>query len=87
MVDKKRIRILKGDNTIYGSIVYWMSRDQRINDNWALLFAQELAREKKAPLASKGVPALIPESGLWIMGSASFPPLIRGNVFSSLHAR
>jgi deoxyribodipyrimidine photo-lyase len=27
-----------------------MSRDQRVNDNWALLFAQELALEKKLPL-------------------------------------
>jgi hypothetical protein len=51
MVDKRRIRILKGGNAIYGPIALWMSRDQRINDNWALLFAQEVAREKKAPLA------------------------------------
>jgi deoxyribodipyrimidine photo-lyase len=50
MVDKRRIRILNGGNAIYGSIALWMSRDQRINDNWALLFAQELARERKAPL-------------------------------------
>jgi deoxyribodipyrimidine photo-lyase len=28
-----------------------MSRDQRVNDNWALLFAQELALERKVPLA------------------------------------
>lgn len=24
------------------SIVYWMSRDQRVEDNWALLYAQSL---------------------------------------------
>ncbi len=51
MVDKRRIRILKGGNARHGPIVYWMSRDQRINDNWALLFAQQQAREKKAPLS------------------------------------
>lgn len=33
-----------------GPVVYWMSRDQRINDNWALLYAQERALEIKRPL-------------------------------------
>ena len=36
-----------------------MSRDQRVNDNWALLFAQELALEKKLPLTV--VFCLVPE--------------------------
>lgn len=31
-------------------MVYWMSRDQRAQDNWALLYAQKLALEKKQPL-------------------------------------
>jgi len=34
-----------------GAIIYWMSRDQRVDDNWALLFAQELALERKVSLA------------------------------------
>lgn len=34
-----------------GPIVYWMSRDQRVSDNWALLYAQQLAVERKVPLA------------------------------------
>lgn len=33
-----------------GPVVYWMSRDQRAHDNWAMIFAQELAVELKAPL-------------------------------------
>jgi len=33
-----------------GPIVYWMSRDQRTEDNWALLFAQDLALRKDLPL-------------------------------------
>lgn len=33
-----------------GPVVYWMSRDQRVNDNWALLFAQELALKLSQPL-------------------------------------
>lgn len=31
-------------------IVYWMSRDQRVQDNWALLAAQEQAILRKLPL-------------------------------------
>ena len=33
-----------------GGIFYWMSRDQRVQDNWALLHARQLAAEKKLPL-------------------------------------
>jgi len=33
-----------------GGIFYWMSRDQRVQDNWALLYARELAAEKGLPL-------------------------------------
>lgn len=50
MINEKRIRPLqKGDET-NGPIVYWMSRDQRANDNWALLHAQQKAIETKRPL-------------------------------------
>lgn len=34
-----------------GPIVYWMSRDQRVAANWALLHAADRARERGAPLA------------------------------------
>ena len=50
-MNQKRIRILKRNDNSYGPIVLWMSRDQRMNDNWALLFAQELAIKQKTPLA------------------------------------
>ncbi len=33
-----------------GPVVYWMSRDQRFADNWALIYAQELALKNKVPL-------------------------------------
>lgn len=33
------------------AVVYWMSRDQRVADNWALLHAQSLAVERQTPLA------------------------------------
>lgn len=46
-----RIRVLKSGKSSGGTVVYWMSRDQRVHDNWALIFAQKLAIEKKKPLA------------------------------------
>jgi deoxyribodipyrimidine photo-lyase len=50
MINEKRVRLLqKGDET-NGPVVYWMSRDQRVHDNWALLFAQKLSLETKRPL-------------------------------------
>jgi len=47
----KRVRTLKDRTKRAGQVVYWMSRDQRVEDNWALLYAQELAFQMKAPLA------------------------------------
>ena len=51
MVNRRRIRLLKDGSEQGGPVLYWMSRDQRIRDNWALLFAQELALERRKPLA------------------------------------
>jgi deoxyribodipyrimidine photo-lyase len=33
-----------------GNIIYWMRRDQRIDDNWALIYAQQMAMERKKGL-------------------------------------
>ena len=33
-----------------GPVVYWMSRDQRADDNWALLYARELANQTSVAL-------------------------------------
>lgn len=50
MINPNRIRLLQDGDTTNGPVIYWMSRDQRVHDNWALLFAQQLALEKKKPL-------------------------------------
>lgn len=50
MINEKRIRLLQKGNETNGPIVYWMSRDQRVHDNWALLYAQKLALENKKHL-------------------------------------
>lgn len=48
-VHPKRIFPLNSRPAGEGPIVYWMSRDQRVRDNWALLYAQELAIGRKRP--------------------------------------
>ena len=50
MISDKRIRLLQNGDRAKGPAIYWMSRDQRVHDNWALIFAQKLAVEKKIPL-------------------------------------
>ena len=47
----ERVRALKKLPEKKGPVLYWMSRDQRTRDNWALLFARELALKHKEPLA------------------------------------
>lgn len=47
---ERRHRILKEGRERRGPVAYWMSRDQRAQDNWALLYAQQLARERRVPL-------------------------------------
>lgn len=46
----KRARIIKERSIVPGPVVYWMSRDQRARDNWALLHAQDLAIRHNQPL-------------------------------------
>jgi len=50
MVNEKRIRPIRSGTGHSGPVVYWMSRDQRVKDNWALLFAQDIAFAQGMPL-------------------------------------
>ncbi len=45
-----RIHAIREGTPGTGAVAYWMSRDQRARDNWALLFAQDVAIEKGLPL-------------------------------------
>ncbi len=56
-----RVRPLTGDDRAAGRgpVLYWMQRDQRAHDNWALLHAQAVARAAGRPLAV--VFCLVPE--------------------------
>ncbi len=50
-MNPQRMRVLKSTGRQKdGPVVYWMSRDQRAQDNWALLHAQQIALERQAPL-------------------------------------
>lgn len=44
-MNKKRIRKLNNSKLKKGKVLYWMSRDQRVDDNWALIYSQELSTE------------------------------------------
>jgi deoxyribodipyrimidine photo-lyase len=51
--NKKRVRPMNNTNVIpqdSQTILYWMSRDQRVQDNWAMLYAQRLALKQQLPL-------------------------------------
>lgn len=50
-VSHDRITAVNAAGERPGPVLYWMSRDQRAQDNWALLHAQALALERKVPLA------------------------------------
>lgn len=50
---KKRIRILSGSDNVKSNsngVLYWMSREFRVQDNWNMLLAQKLALKNKVPL-------------------------------------
>ena len=50
-MNQNRVRIIKGGTKKPGPVIYWMSRDQRVHDNWALLFAQEVALRQRVAMA------------------------------------
>lgn len=60
MVDPRRIRVLRSaQNDSHGAVIYWVNRDRRAHDNWALLYAQEQALARGVPL--RVVFCLVPE--------------------------
>lgn len=49
-VDPRRVTLLIHAPLRKGPVVYWMSRDQRWKDNWALIYSQEQALRMRVPL-------------------------------------
>jgi deoxyribodipyrimidine photo-lyase len=50
VVNLQRVKNLQKGPEINGWILYWMSRDQRVNDNWALTYAIEVAENEDKPV-------------------------------------
>lgn len=49
-VQPERVRLLNDKEPGNGLVVYWMQRDQRVHENWALLYALQLANERNVGL-------------------------------------
>ena len=49
-IDPARTKVLKRGVFSGKSVLYWMSRDKRVDDNWALLAAQSVALSNEVPL-------------------------------------
>ena len=49
-MNPNRIKVLKDAEIKNGPIIYWMQRDQRVNDNWALIYAYKKAKENNEKL-------------------------------------
>lgn len=48
---RREIQLNDGIAYFGGPVLYWMSRDQRVRDNWALIKAVNLAESRQSPLA------------------------------------
>nr|CAI5856235.1 unnamed protein product [Callosobruchus analis] len=51
--NKSRCKVLSKTETVKNNssgILYWMMRDCRVQDNWAMIFAQRLAMKQNLPL-------------------------------------
>ena len=51
-MNPKRVRPLNNREYVKGPVIYWMSRDQRARDNWALVHVIELAHSRGEPFAA-----------------------------------
>jgi len=50
MVDLRRTQLLNDKPVQAGAVLYWLQRDQRVEDNWALLYAAQCASAAQQPL-------------------------------------
>jgi deoxyribodipyrimidine photo-lyase len=89
MMDQRRIRIVQTieSSAQNGPVVYWMSRDQRAEDNWALYYAQQTALKQNQPLvvlfalASDFLGATLRQYGFMLRGlTETFQKLAEKNI-------
>jgi len=58
-MNENRIRIIHEGSSWGKDVLYWMNRDQRVHDNWALIYALDLAEGKGGKV--KVIFCLLPE--------------------------
>ncbi len=88
----KRVRVIReAKSPVSGPVVYWMSRDQRAEDNWALIYAQQQALVLRQPLlvvfclASAFLTATLRQYGFMLRGLAeTFAELELKNIACTL---
>jgi deoxyribodipyrimidine photo-lyase len=51
MISADRIHTPNNNSLKEGLVLYWLNRDQRVHDNWALLYAVEIARKRRVAAA------------------------------------
>ena len=51
-VHPERVRRVRQGGQGPGPVIWWLSRDQRVDDNWAMLHARDLAQEAGRPLVA-----------------------------------
>lgn len=49
-MNRKRVKLHTDGIENKGPVIYWMQRDQRVSDNWALIYAGEKAKELDVPV-------------------------------------
>jgi len=59
LIDQRRIRHYNGESRPQGPVLYWVHREFRFHDNWALIHAQAESLRRQVPLAV--VFCLVPE--------------------------
>ena len=91
-MNPKRVRLIRAAKSMLsGPVVYWMSRDQRADDNWALLYAQQQALTLHQPLlvvfclVPDFLAATLRQYGFMLRGlAATFAELERKNIVCTL---
>ena len=93
-VNPKRVRTVTGTQQPKPDgdcVIYWMSRDQRADDNWAMLHARQLALAQNLPLVvlfslvPRFLSATIRQYGFMLRGLKETASTLRG-VATSLAA-
>ena len=79
-IDPARMHVLRAGARGDGPVVYWMSRDQRAEGNWALLYAQEEAIRTAMPLGV--VFCLVP--AFLSAAARHYAFMLRGIIYSRL---